>query len=120
VVKRITIDPGKKPPFKPEHVALEGERGVEYTPTFLERLLLEREKDPNTLLPEGMTLGSLKKLVAREREKTEALIGAGGGGTQQMREPPEYIPPSDEQLQSRGIESERVRNIVGKWRRKAK
>ncbi len=55
MVKMIRIDPGKKPPFKPEQVAIGDDPRI-HSSRYLERLLLEREKDPDTLLPEGMTV----------------------------------------------------------------
>lgn len=72
MVRRIRIDPGKKPPFKPEQVVVGGELGIDY-PMFLERLLIEKERDPDTVLPKGMTLESLREHIARERKKAETM-----------------------------------------------
>ena len=115
MVKMIRIDPGKKPPFKPEQVAIGDDPRI-HSSRYLERLLLEREKDPDTLLPEGMTVESLRKLVALERKKEGATMEASVGSAPQPTEPQEYAPPSDEQLQSMGLESGRVKKLVDKWR----
>ncbi|MFH1787873.1 MAG: hypothetical protein ABH834_00660 [Candidatus Altiarchaeota archaeon] len=71
MVKRIRVDPGKKAPFKPDKVSEDGPAG---TPplTYLERLRIELEKDPDTRLPQGMTPESLANLIDSMSKRQEA------------------------------------------------
>lgn len=130
MVREIHVDPGKKPPFKPDVVLLANDLGGIHNLSFLQRALLEAERDPGKLIkipgiesqpPVIVNVESLRALVTVLEVRAKEEASSAQQEPQKSRtESPHYVPPTDSELKSKGIQSPRVRELIRKWRGKTK